>query len=86
MHRHLAALLQDGRKTRQFRRVIPLDFYLLVKSVILIRLVFPNDTLLTGKPSPVEVAEVNASLWDIARRYLAPGADVVVTAPIARRR
>jgi AcrR family transcriptional regulator len=81
MHRHLAALLEDGRKTRQFRGVIPLDFYLIVKSVLLIRLVFPNDTLLTGKPSPAQVAEVKASLWDIARRYLAP-----ITAPTKKCR
>lgn len=86
MHRHLAALLEDGRKTRQFRRVIPVDFYLIVKSVLLIRLVFPNDTLLTGKPSPAQVTEVKASLWDIARRYLAPGVDMKARARTARRR
>jgi AcrR family transcriptional regulator len=86
MHRHLAALLEDGRKTHQFRGVIPLDFYLIVKSVLLIRLVFPNDALLTGKPTPAQVAAVKASLWDIARRYLAPSADMKVTARTPRRR
>jgi AcrR family transcriptional regulator len=85
MHRHLAALLEDGRKARRFRRVIALDFYLIVKSVLLIRLVFPNDTLLTGKPSPAQVAEVKASLWDIARRYLAPSVDVKARAGTRRR-
>jgi AcrR family transcriptional regulator len=73
MHRHLAALLDAGRKTRQFRAVVPLDFYRIVKSVLLIRLVFPDDALLTGKPSPAQMAEVKASLWDLARRYLSPG-------------
>jgi AcrR family transcriptional regulator len=86
MHRHLAALLEEGRKARRFRGVIALDFYLIVKSVLLIRLVFPNDTLLTGKPLPAQVAEVKASLWDIAWRYLAPSIDMKVTARGARRR
>ena len=76
MHRHLAALLEAGRKTHQFRAVGPLDFYRIVKSVLLIRLVFPDDALLTGKPSPAQVLEVKAHLWDLARRYLAPNAGV----------
>jgi AcrR family transcriptional regulator len=74
MHRHLAALLEAGAAARQFRAVQPLDFYRVVKSVLLVRLVFPDDALLRGKPSPAQVAEVKAGLWDIARRYLAPGA------------
>ncbi len=75
MHRHLAALLEAGRKTHQFRAVGPLDFYRIVKSVLLIRLVFPDDALLTGKPSPAQALEVKAHLWDLARRYLAPNAE-----------
>jgi AcrR family transcriptional regulator len=86
MHRHLAELLENGRKTRQFRAVVALDFYLIVKSVLLIRLVFTNDTLLSGKPSPVQVAEVKASLWDLARRYLARSADMKVRARVPLRR
>src|ERR1700722_4738859 len=74
MHRHLAALLEAGRKAHQFRAVAPLDFYRIVKYVLLIRLVFPDDALLTGKPSPAQVLEVKAHLWDLARRYLAPNA------------
>ena len=72
MHRHLAALLEDGRKTHQFRWVIPLDFYLVVKSVLLIRLVFPNDTLLTGKPSSAQVAEVKALACQLPAEFSAP--------------
>jgi AcrR family transcriptional regulator len=86
MHRHLAELLENGRRTRQFRAVVALDFYLIVKSVLLIRLVFTNDTLLSGKPSPVQVAEVKASLWDLARRYLAHSADMKVRARAPLRR
>ncbi|MDP9066290.1 MAG: TetR/AcrR family transcriptional regulator [Pseudomonadota bacterium] len=72
MHRHLAALLEAARTAGQCRAVAPLDFYLLVKSVLLIRLVFRDDRLLTGKPSRARVAETKAALWDVAWRYLAP--------------
>ena len=86
MHRHLAALLEAGRDTHQFRAVLPLDFYRIMKSVLLIRLVFPDDALLTGKPSPAQIAEVKAALWDIARRYLAHHADVKTMQRAPRRR
>jgi AcrR family transcriptional regulator len=85
MHRHLAALLEAGRKTHQFRAVAPLDFYRIVKSVLLIRLVFPDDDLLTGKPSPAQVLEVKAHLWDLARRYLAPNAEAKALQRAPRR-
>jgi hypothetical protein len=53
----------------------------------LIRLVFPDDALLTGKPSPAQMAEVKASLWDLARRYLSPGiAELVRARPRAAPR
>jgi len=85
MHRHLAALLEAGRRTRQFRVVVPLDFYRVVKSVLLIRLVFPDDALLTGKPSPAQVLEVKTHLWDLARRYLAPNAEAKALQRAPRR-
>ena len=86
MHRHVAILLDAGRKTGAFREVVALDFYLIVKSVLLIRLVFRNDTLLTGKPSPSQVAETKSTLWDVARRYLAPNPDLNVTGRTRKRR
>ena len=76
MHRHLAELLDAGRQAGKLREVVALDFYLIVKSVLLIRLVFRNDTLLTGKPSPAQVAETKSTLWDVARRYLALNPDL----------
>jgi AcrR family transcriptional regulator len=86
MHRHVATLLDAGRKTGAFREVVALDFYLIVKSVLLIRLVFRNDTLLTGKPSPSQVAETKCTLWDVARRYLAPNPDLNVNGRTRKRR
>ncbi|GAC1497704.1 MAG: hypothetical protein NVS1B6_03460 [Steroidobacteraceae bacterium] len=71
MHRRLAALLDEGRRAGKFREVVALDFYLIVKSVLLIRLVFRNDSLLTGEPTPWQVAETKSTLCDVARRYLA---------------
>jgi len=86
MHRHVATLLDAGRKAGAFREVAALDFYLIVKSVLLIRLVFRNDTLLTGKPSPSQVAETKSTLWDVARRYLAPNPDLNATGRTRKRR
>ena len=86
MHRHLAALLDAGRKAGKFREVVALDFYLIVKSVLLIRLVFRNDTLLTGRPSPAQVAETKSTLWDVARRYLAVNSDLDSHARAPKRR
>jgi AcrR family transcriptional regulator len=51
MHQRLRALLQAGARARKFRRVDPTDFYRVVKSALLIRLVFPTDELLLRKPS-----------------------------------
>jgi AcrR family transcriptional regulator len=86
MHRHLGVLLDAGRKAGRFRRVLPLDFYLIVKSVLLIRLVFRNDTLLKGDPSPAEVVETKDTLWDVARRYLAPTSELETQTPVRRHR
>jgi AcrR family transcriptional regulator len=86
MHGRLAALLEAGRNAHQFRAVVPLDFYRIVKSVLLIRLVFPDDALLTSRPSRVQVAAVKAALSDMVRRYLAPHADVKVGQRVAQRR
>ena len=86
MHRHLAALLDAGRKAGKFREVVALDFYLIVKSVLLIRLVFRNDSLLTGEPTPVQVAETKSTLWDVARRYLALNPNLNINGRTSKRR
>jgi AcrR family transcriptional regulator len=74
MYQHLAAMLEAGRRARQFRAVEHIDFYRVMKAVLVIRLVFPDDALLTGGASPAQVAEAKTNLWDMARRYLAPAA------------
>jgi AcrR family transcriptional regulator len=86
LHRHVATLLDAGHKAGAFREVVALDFYLIVKSVLLIRLVFRNDTLLTGKPSPSQVAETKSTLWDVARRYLALNPDLNFNGRTPKRR
>ena len=70
MHRRLQALLTAGAKLKEFRATPELDFYRLIKSVLLVRLVFPDD-LLVSKPSPATQHAVEKTLSDTAFRYLA---------------
>ena len=81
MHRRLRALIEAGCRTGDFRRVVALDFYRLVKATLLIHLVFPDDVLLTGRPATARVAALKIGLWDIANRYLRP----VGSAPTTRK-
>lgn len=71
MHRRLRILLEAGQKSGDFREVAEIDFYRLIKSVLLIRLVFPDD-LLSSSPAGAGVQRnVERTLWDTALRYLA---------------
>jgi AcrR family transcriptional regulator len=72
MHRRLRELVRAGELTGAFRRVSALDFYRLIKSTLLIRLVFPDDLLVTGARRAAISRRVKALLWDVASRYLAP--------------
>lgn len=67
MYRRLAALLAAGVEAGEFRPTEAVNFYRLIKSVLLIRLVFPDD-LLVGGGSRRAVEE---ELWDLALRYVA---------------
>jgi AcrR family transcriptional regulator len=71
MHRRLRKLVRSGELTGAFRRVSALDFYRLIKSTLLIRLVFPDDLLVTGARRDAVSRRVKALLWDVASRYLA---------------
>jgi AcrR family transcriptional regulator len=70
MHRRLQALLDAGARAGQFRAASGLEFYRLVKAVLLLRLVFPDD-LLASKPTPAVQRAIEALLVDTAHRYLA---------------
>ncbi len=72
MHARLRSQLQAGARRKEFRRVDATDFYRVVKSALLIRLVFPNDELLLRRPTAAEVRSVQRWLWDIASGFLAP--------------
>jgi AcrR family transcriptional regulator len=72
MHRRLRGLLRDGRRAGAFRRVDATDFYRLVKSVLLVRLVFPDDALTLRRPTRAQIRAVQRWLWGVASRYLAP--------------
>jgi AcrR family transcriptional regulator len=79
MHQRLRGILQAGAREKRFRRVDATDFYRVMKSALLIRLVFPDDGLLLKRPSAAEVRSIQRWLWEIADRFLAPR-------PAARRR
>lgn len=72
MHTRLRKLLQAGVRSGAFRRVQAYDVYGLVKASLLIRLVYPDDTLLSRRPTPRELHAAKRWLWDITTRYLAP--------------
>jgi len=71
MHARLRELLRAGARADKFRRVNASDFYRIVKSALLIRLVFPDDSLLLRRPTPAEIRAAQRWLWDIASRFLA---------------
>lgn len=71
MHRRLRALIAAGRRSGHFREVAEIDFYRLIKSVLLIRLVFPDDLLIAPQPSPTVKRSVERMLWDKAYTYIA---------------
>jgi len=74
MHRRLAQLLAAGQRAGEFRKVLALDFYRLLKSALLIRLVFPDDQLHRARRSVGRVRRIKRELWNLAVRYLATGA------------
>ena len=72
MHRRLARLIEAGYSTGVFRRVVPLDFYRLLKGALLIQLVFPDDQLRRARVDPERTACIKAELLTVAFRYLRP--------------
>ena len=74
MHRRIAKLLAAGDRAGEFRKVLALDFYRLLKSALLIRLVFPDDQLQRARRSAPRVRRIKSEMWNLAARYLAPGA------------
>jgi AcrR family transcriptional regulator len=72
MHARLRKLIQAGVRSGDFRKIDALDVYRLLKASLLIRLVFPDDTLLLRRPNAKELRDGKRWLWDIAARHLAP--------------
>jgi AcrR family transcriptional regulator len=71
MHSRLGELIRAGVRSKDFRNVGSLDLYRVIKSFLLIHLVFPDDSLLAKEPTARRRAELQAALWDLANRYLA---------------
>src|SRR6185312_2973404 len=70
MHRRLRLLLEAGTKSGDFRDIAAIDFYRLIKSVLLIRLVFPDDLLSTSPANAASQRNVERMLWDTALRHV----------------
>ena len=70
MHRRLHNLLVTGRQSGDFREMAEVDFYRLIKSVLLIRLVFPDDLLADGQPNANTQRAVENMLWDCVSRHI----------------
>jgi AcrR family transcriptional regulator len=72
MHDRLNRLITTGVRKREFRRVSALDVYRIVKSSLLIRLVYPDDLLIRAVTAK-ERREVHQYLWDVVDRYVKLG-------------
>lgn len=72
MHRRLRVLLEAGMKSGDFRDIAAVDFYRLIKSVLLLRLVFPDDLLSTSPANAASQRNVERTLWDAALRHVTP--------------
>lgn len=71
MHQRLRGVLRAGARGGGWRGVSEMDFYRLIKSALLIRLVFPEDVLLLRRATPGEIRAVQRWLWRLALGYLA---------------
>lgn len=72
MHRRLGDLLLAGQASGDFRNIPEVDVYRFIKSVLLIRLVFPDDLLVAGQPDPNMQRAVEKSLWETVLRHVRP--------------
>ncbi len=72
MYRRLRVLLRAGVRDGVFRRMDAADFYRVMYAALLMRLVFPNESLLLRPPTRPQVRRVQDWLWNLARRYCQP--------------
>jgi len=70
MYRRIRMLLEAGAKAGDFREIAAVDFYRVVKSVLLLRLVFPDDLLSTSPAKAASQRNVERMLWDTALRHV----------------
>ena len=71
MHRRLDQLMIAGQSKGEFRSISALDFLRILKSALLVRLVFPDDLLLYPKLQPNLIATLETWAWDLAYSYVA---------------
>jgi len=71
MHFRLRALIAAGQRSGHFRETNEIDFYRLLKAVLLLRLVFPDDLLIASRLSGAIERSVEKMVWDAAYSYIA---------------
>lgn len=88
MHRRLDQLMAAGQSKGEFRSISALDFLRVLKSALLVRLVFPDDLLVYPKPQSNIIRILESWAWDLAYSYAAkhwdrcPGLDVIPAATL----
>jgi AcrR family transcriptional regulator len=70
MHQRLHRLIAAGARRGEFRRLRSLDFYRIIKSSLLIRLVYPDDLLVKSAQRTSQRRAVKTYLWDVGYRYV----------------
>lgn len=71
MHGRLELLMLAGRRLGEFRTVAALDLYRLLKSTLLLRLVYPDDLLSNTAQLDAQIRQIKALIWDVTNRYVA---------------
>jgi len=71
MHRRLEKLMLAGDHKGEFRSISALDFLRVMKSALLVRLVFPEDLLVVPKLRQEMSAVLESWAWDLAYSYVA---------------
>ena len=70
MHERLQVLMLAGRRLGEFRAVAAVDLYRLLKSTLLLRLVYPDDLLSNATQLETETRQIKTFMWDVTVRYV----------------
>lgn len=72
LYARLRTLLRAGARSGELRKVDETDFYRVLTSTLLVRLVFPDDGLLLRRVSRADISRVQRWLLVVMTSYLSP--------------